>query len=208
MRYINQLEYESIPYPTDLEHPDSEFATHGNIRRAGCGLCSACMVVERLRGIQLSVTECRDISVEVGANHAIGTDMKLLAPEIAKRYRLELETTNDPAQLTRCLHQGGAAIVNVGGDREGHTGTFSNGGHYIVAIREKGGLFYILDPSWTPEKYQSSPRRERVREVGKLLLAEESVLQEDTANRSPGYYLFSLKESQETPDVTGQHGKE
>jgi hypothetical protein len=77
-----------------------------------------------------------------------------------------------------------------------------------VTIKEAGGFFYILDPSWTPEKYQSSPRRERVREVGKLLLAKESVLQEDTANRSPGYYLFSLKESQENPAASGQHGKE
>jgi hypothetical protein len=162
------------------------------------------MVVERLRGILLSITECRDIAIGVGANHAIGTDMKLLAPEIAKRYQLELVTTDDPAQLAHCLHQGGAAIVNVGGDREGHTGTFSNGGHYIVAIKEENGFFYILDPSWTPEKYQSSPRRERVRQMGKLLLAEESVLQEDTANRSPGYYLFSLPQPNTNPAVTGQ----
>lgn len=37
MLYLNQLEYESIPYPTDIRHPGSDFAGHGNIRRAGCG---------------------------------------------------------------------------------------------------------------------------------------------------------------------------
>lgn len=190
MLYLNQLEYEDVPYPTDVEHPDSDYAKKGNIRRAGCGLCSVCMMLDRVCGAALSLTECRDLSVSIGANHAVGTDMQILAPEVAKRFHLRLKMTDDSGQMAACLHQGGAAIVNVGGDHGQHIGTFSNGGHYIVAISEAGGEFCLLDPSWTSEKYQAEPRRSRVRQEGKKLYASADVLEQDTANRSPAYYLF------------------
>ena len=47
MKYINQLLYENMPYPTDAKNPDSPMK-NGNIKRAGCGLCCLCMVVDRL----------------------------------------------------------------------------------------------------------------------------------------------------------------
>lgn len=193
MLYLNQLDYPDIPYPTNVEDPGSDYALHGNVCRAGCGLCAVCMVIDRVCGRSFSLEECRDLSVSVGANHAIGTDMQLLAPAAAEQFHMSLEMTDDPAQLVRCLHHGGAAVINVGGDHGDHIGTFSNGGHFIVAISESGGEFCLLDPSWTPRKYLAEPRRSRVRQQGKTLYAALDTLRQDTANRSPAYYLFQLE---------------
>jgi hypothetical protein len=150
------------------------------------------MIVDRLCRVTLSLIQCRDLAITVGANHAAGTDMRLLAPAIAEQFHLTVQMTDDTAQLAHCLHHGGAAIVNVGGDRSGYTGTFSRGGHYIVALQESSGEFCLLDPSWTPDKYSAPPRSNRVRTDGKLLYTSWEVLQQDTENRTPAYYLFTL----------------
>lgn len=56
MKYINQLLYENMPYPTDVKNPDSPMK-NGNIKRAGCGLCCLCMVVDRLTTQSLPLEE-------------------------------------------------------------------------------------------------------------------------------------------------------
>ena len=195
MKYLNQLEYEHIPYPTDLEHPDSDYATRGNIRKAGCGLCSVCMVVSHFTDEPFSLEDCRDLSVAVGANRELGTDMKILGPAAAERFGLLLKMTNDPRELVDCLHRGGAAIVHVGGDREGHTGTFSDIGHYIVATDEVNGEFRILDPAWQPDKYAVPPRSERVRQLDKALYATAEILLQDATDKGPAFYLFLRPET-------------
>ena len=87
MKYINQLLYENMPYPTDVKNPDSPMK-NGNIKRAGCGLCCLCMVVDRLTTQSLPLEECRDLSVEHKANLDPGTDLKVLSPVIAKKFGL------------------------------------------------------------------------------------------------------------------------
>ncbi len=194
MKYLNQLEYEQVPYPTDTDHPDSDFCTAGTVKRAGCGLCAVCMVVDHLTlETGFGLEECRLFSMEIGANHGVGTDMKILAPAVAERFDLDLDTTDDPEELAACLQAGGAAVIHVGGDREGHTGIFSRGGHYMAAVGVRNGMFCILDPSWTEEKYLQGHNRDRVRQSGVWLYADGQTLQEDTANRSPGYYLFTRR---------------
>lgn len=190
MKYLNQLEYPNMPYLTDTDHPDSEFSTSGTIRLAGCGLCSACMVVDRLTTESISLSECIELSVSTGANHGVGTDMKLLAPALARRFRLKLRTSSDVNELLVCLHQGGCAIVNVGGDREGYTGTFSKGGHYIVALSCTDQEICILDPSFTADKFSDEPRSSRVRTNNIWIYCSPEVLAQDAANRSPSFYLF------------------
>ena len=191
MLYLNQLDYADMPYPTNLDEPESDYAANGTVAKAGCGLCSLCMVVDRLTLSTLSLEECRDLSVSSGANREPGTDMKILGWVVAKKFGLRFRVTADPSALAACLRAGGAAIVNVGGDREGHVGTFSSIGHYVVAVSESGGEFALLDPSWRADKYAEEPRRSRVRESGGLLYATAEVLERDAAGRAPGFYLFN-----------------
>lgn len=192
MKYLNQLSCESIPYPTDLNHPDSEFAVNGTVRRAGCGLCCACMMVDRLTEESFSLEACRDLAVETRANLEPGTDMEILAAALAQRFDLSLTMTDDVSRLAACLREGGCGIINVGGDREGHLGIFSHQGHFILAVSVCGEEFCLLDPSWTEDKYDELYRQE-VRRNGHWLYADAALLQQDTANRSPAYYLFQRK---------------
>lgn len=191
MLYLNQLDHEDIPYPTNLNDPESDYAQNGTVAKAGCGLCSLCMVIDRLTLETLPLEECRDLSVEVGANREPGTDMNILGSAIARRFDLRFRITDDEREMAECLHSGGAAIINTGGDREGHIGTFSDIGHYIVAISESDGEFALLDPAWRSDKYAKEPGRSRVRQNGKWLYAREEVIREDASEKALPYYLFS-----------------
>ncbi|MCI8609327.1 MAG: hypothetical protein HFE73_06755 [Firmicutes bacterium] len=193
MLFVNQNDYPDMPYPTDAEHPDSECMVNGTIQDAGCGLCSCCMMVDRLTMQTLTLEECRQMSIDSGANHEPGTDMVILAPIVAKKYDLNLRTSNNVGELIECLQGGGCAILNPGGDREGYHGLFTNSGHYIVAASYHHGEFLILDPSWSEEKFQTPERKGRVREAGCLVYATPEVIIEDTENRRPRYFLFTRK---------------
>ena len=135
MKYINQLLYENVPYPTDAKNPDSPMQS-GSIKRAGCGLCCLCMVVDCLTTQSLPLEECRDLAIMHKANLDPGTDLKVLSPVIAQKYSLKYSSTNDSQEMIHCLQNGGCAIANVGGDRDdgNYIGVFSHGGHYITVI--------------------------------------------------------------------------
>ena len=193
MFYVNQLEYAHIPYPTDIEHSQSEYACFGTVRTAGCGLCAVCMVTGCLTGQMLPLETCRDLSVLIGANRQIGTDMTILGKAVAERFQLHMTTTNDTAEMAASLHQGGVAIANVSGDRENYHGIFSNIGHYIVVTGEAEGFFQIYDPSWTPEKYSYSARCNKAYQDGKTVWATADVLREETSGKNPAFYLFFRK---------------
>ena len=93
------------------------------------------MVADRLlTHYDFELADAIALSYEVGANHATGTDYNLFAPAFADKLGLRMERTKDINALINCLQTGGAAILLVGGDREGHIGLFTHGGHYMAAI--------------------------------------------------------------------------
>ena len=191
MNYINQLNYKEMPYLTNLECPDSVLARKGTVSRAGCGLCCACMLVEGLTLEQLSLEDCRELSVRSGANQKAGTSMEILAPALAERFGLSYRPANSTQELLDCLQNGGQAIINVGGDRDGHTGVFSHHGHFILAVSTDRSEVCILDPSYKEHKYEEPGREGKVRVEGLFAYTAPAVLEQDTASRNPAYYLFS-----------------
>ena len=93
------------------------------------------------------------------------------------------------------VRTGGAAVIHVGGDREGHIGVFSHGGHYVAAISEdRDGRIVILDPSFFEGKYEEEGRKGLVEMKNRVIaLCDMQVLIDDTANREPHYHLFWRK---------------
>ena len=77
--YLNQTDYPHVLYPTMTAIPELT-RRDSTVRSAGCGLCSACMVVENLTGRPFPLIDCLELSMAVGANHSPGTDMDVLAP--------------------------------------------------------------------------------------------------------------------------------
>ena len=198
MKYVNQKEYPDWLYitRTDLEGAACEKGKTTTVSSSGCGLCSAVMVADQL--LIHSNFELKDairLAYDSRANHEIGTDYKIYAPAFAQKLGLKLEMTEDPERLRFCLRTGGAAVVHVGGDREGHIGVFSHGGHYIVAFAEEAdGRIAVLDPSYVPGKYDEEGRAGKVELKDQhICLCDMQVLIDDTQNRTPHYYLFWRK---------------
>ena len=114
MIYYNQNDYAHVPYP-------SEARPQSNIKSSGCGVCSACMVVESMTEHKLSVEECAKFSLSVGGRDNDGTDMEKLAPPLCERFGLAFEATDDKEKvLAEMLHDkkaqdGQITIIKVPG---------------------------------------------------------------------------------------------
>ena len=198
MKYINQLQYSHIPYitRTTLEGEDWEKGQKTTIRSSGCGLCSAIMVADRLLAeYDFDPEAAVRLSYEVEANHKKGTDYARFAPAFAEKFGLSWEATSDPQALRECLRTGGAAVIHIGGDREGYTGVFSHGGHYIAAISEDpDGRIVILDPSYKEGKFEEEGRKGLVEmKNGVIALCHMEVLEADITREAPGFHLFRRK---------------
>ena len=198
MKYINQLDYPDWLYVTrvDLDAENREKGRTTTVATSACGLCSAIIVADRLlvdHGFGLK--EALKLSYDVGANRKIGTDYSIYAPAIAEKLGFEWEDTDDPERLRHCLRTGGAAVVEVSGDRDGYVGVFSYTGHYVVAIsEERDGRIVILDPAYRPGKYEKEGRQGLVEvQNGVMAVCDMQVLMDDTETCSPRFYLFWRK---------------
>ena len=199
MKNVNQKNYPDIPYITRQlcdKEADREKGKTTTICSSGCGLCSAIMVADRLiPNCEFGLDDAVNISYESNANVKIGTDYQRFAPAFAEKLGLDFEKTNDPERLRYCLRTGGAAVLHVKGNREGHIGVFSNGGHYIAAIsEERDGRIATMDPSFRPDKYDK-PGCEGLVEIkqGVVTLSDMQVLVDDTAPAPYSFYLFWRK---------------
>ena len=198
MKYINQLDYPHYRYVTrtTMEKELYERGQKTTVRSAGCGLCSAVMVADRLLpNCTFELKDALRISYDVEANHRAGTDYSRFAPAFAKKLGLKLETTDDPQRLLYCLQTGGAAVMHTGGDREGHVGLFSHGGHYVALIGvEEDGRIAILDPSQKDGKYDEEGRVGKVEIKNEVILlcALEDVAADATTHKPP-FSLFWRK---------------
>lgn len=195
MKFINQLQYPHIAYPTciDPEHPRHEYGKTTTIKSSGCGLCSMVMVADRLiPNCEFELEDALKLSIEVGANRAVGTSSKIFFPAAAEKLGLRFQESKDINDLRQCLRTGGAGILLVAGDREGYVGLFSKGGHYLAVISEEpDGRFAILDPSFTDTKYTVEGRagKVEVKENG-IVLSEGKYMEMDSEPKPNPYLLF------------------
>lgn len=195
MKYINQLDYPHMLYVTrtGFEGAARERGKTTTVKASGCGLCSAVMVADRLLpNCEFSLEDALELSYAAKANHKKGTDYDLFAPAFAEKLGLRWEASKDLEELRRCLRTGGAAVVLVDGDREGHIGLFTHGAHYITIISEEAdGRFVILDPSFRPDKYEEEGRQGKVEiRNGVMVLCDGDTLEVETEPEPTPYHLF------------------
>lgn len=195
MKYINQLEYAHLPYPTKIKMeniPEEKKKT--TVRSSGCGLCCACMTVDLLTDQYLDIEDCVQISIDCVANHASGTDMSILGPVIAEKFGLTYSKTNNLDEAIEHLRAGGSIIAHVGIPKDASIGLFTKSGHYISLISTDGKEFCILDPSYSPEKYKIPERLGRVNEDNApYLYADISTVDSETKPGRTKYHLFARK---------------
>lgn len=188
MLYINQRDYPDMPFPNNVEGGCP--AEKQNIAKAGCGICSACMVVDHLTTKSLSLEECIELAVEAKANLRPGTNMKKLGPVVAEKFGLQFSYTGDKEEMLAHLRKGGRVIVNVANRPDGSPGLFTKGGHYMVLIAADGERICFLDPNYH-ETYNEGELKEKVdSSCAPLLYCDADLLEYETENRETPYYLF------------------
>ena len=196
MKYISQLDYPDWLFVTRTgkpEGPERDKGKYTTVSRSGCGLCSSIMVADRLLPeCSFGLKEAIRIAYDSHANHSVGLDYSIYAPAFAEKLGFDLEMASDPERLRYCLRTGGAVVANSGGDKEGHIGVFTHGGHYVVAFAEEAdGRIAILDPSYRPGKFDEEGRRGLVEMKHDFIaLCSIETLAADCSNRDPAYFLF------------------
>ena len=83
-------------------------------------------------------------------------------------------------------------MILFAGDRDGHVGLFTHGGHYVTAINEEAdGRIAILDPSYYVGKYEEEGREGKVEVVNDIIaLCAPEIIEEETAPKALPYWLF------------------
>lgn len=147
-------------------------------------------------GINKQIETLANYSIKIGARAESGTDMQLLSKRIAAENKLNLELSNSISTLKTALEDGLIAICNVGGDRSGHKGIFSDSGHYIIAYGLKNNKAVLYDPYYYQNKYDMSYRNMVTVGTNNQLYCEFKYIDQDCSNRSPRYYIFSKGEKQ------------
>ena len=148
------------------------------------------MIVENLTGHFFPPAISAAYARKCGARVSGGTDMLLLSQKIATSHKLTLKTTNDLIELINALEGSFLAIVNVGGDRTGYKGLFSNKGHFVLAATYKNGKIGVLDPGYYDEKYDKTGRKGKITMDGNLAFCSPENLDKDAESRNPRYYIF------------------
>ena len=192
MLYLNQLDYRHIHYEHNIEGGGVP-QERRNIATSGCGVCSACMMVDQLTSTHLSIEECIRLVYQVGASRFVGTRMAILGPALADKFHLGFKATKDMDEVKACLQKGGRVIINVGGDHDDYVGLYSYTGHYIIAIAYDGNELCILDPSYKEGKYEKEPNFGKVRVDYPFTYCKPEYIVDDTQNRETPFYLFWRK---------------
>ena len=195
MIYYNQNNYSNYKYPSS-SNPNA------TIKTGGCGVTVMAMIVSNMTTTKLTPPECAKISINNGARVSGGTNMIKLSKVICNKYPLTYSTTSDESVLINHIKSGGMAVANVGGDRKGWTGVFSDSGHYIVVCgyNSSNNKFTIMDPGYYNGKFSKTGRRGRVTVSGNYCYTTPDVLNSDTYSRSPSYYLFSKEGNNQIGD--------
>lgn len=187
MHYTNQKQFPHLRYNHNMANGGPP-AGKNTVATSGCGLCSLCNVVNMLTVKHLFVEDCIRLSEENGANLGVGTNMSILAPVIAKTYGLDYKGTTDLGEAVTHLQKGGQVIAHMG------PGLFTYGGHFINLVSYADGEFCILDPGYSPEKFETEERKGRINtDNAPFLYCKAELLHSETRERPIKYYLFSRK---------------
>ena len=193
MIFINQNDYDDMPYPTNLKMPNSVLATKGTMSIAGCGICCVSMMIEALTFDHLPLEKGIEYAMASKANWEPGTDMRLLGAYTAKKHALDYKVTDNIEEALEHLREGGHVIANVSGDKEGYIGVYSDVGHYLLLLSVKDHMLTVLDSSLKPEKFEKEGRKGKVTIKGNYTLCHKDIMVAETLHKSPRYHLFNRK---------------
>lgn len=187
-KFYCQLDYGHVPYV-------SPTSPNGNLSNNGCGPISCTMILENLLGLDFPPEEAARFAKAAGAREGFGTNYYILADAMAENFPLNLVVTEDCEEMIEFMRaKKGMVVANTYGDRDGYTGVFSDGGHYVVVTEAEGDEICVLDPMYKEGsgRFDIPGRKGKVRMEGNLAYADYRVLKMDCRERP--FFLFSKKE--------------
>lgn len=190
IHFINQINYPDLPYHTGIE--SGGLPGHENtFAYGGCGVCCLIMSVEACKGIRIPLDEGIKYAMDSGSTRHYGTDLDVLLEYALPRYGMSFEMTDDINRLRVCILDGGVAVANTGGDRDGYSCPFSPRGHYVFVHEINGDECLIFDTSFRPEKYT------RAAKAGEVTVRDDDMVVTTLAyldracnNKRPRYILI------------------
>ncbi|MDO4199119.1 MAG: hypothetical protein Q4D13_09065 [Erysipelotrichaceae bacterium] len=193
MKLVNQNDYPDVIYLTNMGKEDKRHDT--SILESGCGICAAMMIVEFFYPeISFTMEDAINMAYEAKANISAGTNFFRYGDKLSEKFDLEYTISEKKEDFLDHLNSGNIVLINVGGDREGHIGILSHGGHYIVADGIVDDKIRILDPGLTDTKYLEEGRIGKVEVDGDYIYCDVDIIMEDTENRRPNpFFLFKKK---------------
>jgi hypothetical protein len=152
------------------------------------------MMIENMTDKTLSIEECVKISDDCAANHAMGTDMSVLAPVIAEKFDINYVASSDLNEAITHLQKGGMIVAHVGVPEGKEIGLFTKGGHYVLIISCDGEEFCVLDPSYSEEKFNDPARIGRINvKHAPFLYCNVDIFDSETRVGKPKYHMFARK---------------
>ena len=189
MKHVIQRKYSYIPYPFRPENPEKP----GNVRRNGCCLCSACMIVDQLTTKEFPVKDAVKLALDVKANHATGTDVMIFGPAVAEKFDLEFKPTDDIYEAIEAVRDGGRVMLRVSNRHACNKGIFTVSGHYMVMVSATKDEVCILDPNWSVKKYKKWADLGYVKMKDRFLYTTPEILHNEGIQGLPRYYIFRRK---------------
>ena len=107
---------------------------------AGCGPTSIAMAISQMTGEQITP----DVIANLGKKNLPGYSTYGLFPEIAKKFGMNYEDTENQMDVLNYLNQGIPVILS--GRSNGIDSPFTESGHIVVANRLDGDKVFISDP--------------------------------------------------------------
>ena len=191
LKYVNQLDYPDMSYPTRFDREDREYGKNTTVATSGCGLASSVMVAHYLlENCNFEIEVAVNLSIENGANHGIGTDYKIYSKAFAQKMGITVESNRDIEHLKECIKNGSAAVVHCfKRPNDNYIPLFTKSGHYIALIGiAPDGRAVVLDPSYEKGKYDIEGRNGRAEVIeDKVVLCDFN----DLARENCDIYIFT-----------------
>jgi hypothetical protein len=131
---IYQFNYGNVTYSDNTPPVPTE-----TIKTSGCGIVSSVMMLNAFE-IKVTVQELAKMSMDRHFRVESGTSWALF-PFVAKQYGLQLVQTDDMQTVKKSIMEDSLVICSMG------PGTFTKGGHFILAYDYADGYLYFCDPA-------------------------------------------------------------
>jgi len=188
IKYLSQRDsrWSNVIYSAKVPHNET-------ISSSGCGITSACMIVNSLTNNSISPPEMAKYSVENGFRiDGVGTVFSLFTA-IAKKYGLKCTQTNNIEIAINCINNGGYCVCSTNG---GTNGLFSSGGHLFCMSSINGDIIEFADPDNYSGKYNKSFRKNKAFVKGNFVY----VSKENAKPEISTYFCF-LNENKEIENI-------